>query len=105
MTALYFDVGDRVAVTNAPSKGGESFADDDGVHFDPDAVTCIVTDPQGTATTYTYGTDSNLTRLSLGVYRCEFDVDAAGGWRWSLRGELGNGENRGSSSGSFTARA
>jgi hypothetical protein len=105
MSGTYFDVGDRVAVTNSVGVGGTPFRDDEGVNFDPEIVQCVVTDARGTVVTYAYGTDNNLTRLSLGVYRCEFDVDLAGGWRWVLRGEQQTGANRGSTSGTFTVRA
>lgn len=46
----------------------------------PTAVTAEVYDGDGTATTYTYGTDAELTRPSTGVYRLELELDPAGEW-------------------------
>lgn len=53
---------------------------------DTDATTlaCLVMDPAGSSTTYTYGTDANVTRESAGDYICDVTPDQSGRWlyRW-----------------------
>lgn len=48
-----------------------TFTAENGVQADPASVSCVVTDPAGTATTYTYGGSAPgnlITRASLGTY-------------------------------------
>jgi hypothetical protein len=59
------------------------FKDEDGVLFDPDDVNFEVTDPDGDVTTYVYGTDPEVTKVSTGVYRYEQEWTVAE--RWSVR--------------------
>ena len=44
------------------------FYDGNGNLFDPDTITCTVTNPSGTATVYTFGTSYELSRISTGYY-------------------------------------
>jgi hypothetical protein len=64
-----------------------TFADSDGAALDPDVVTFRYRSPSGaTDTTYTYGDDDELTRVSTGNYMATFSVgEEAGRWhyRWS----------------------
>lgn len=64
-----------------------TFADTDGNAIDPDTVTFRFMSPtKATDTTYTYGTDQNITRVSAGNYRATFTVgEEVGRWyyRWS----------------------
>jgi hypothetical protein len=53
--------------------------------LDPDDVTCAVTGPEGT-TTFTYGVDPELTRLSQGKYRCDINLAVDGTYRWTWTG-------------------
>lgn len=56
----------------------------DGDPVDPGTVTGTVKDPDGTTTVYTYGSDSELTRSSAGVYRLLIPADIDGLWRVRL---------------------
>lgn len=49
-----------------------------GALADPTAVTVKVKVPAGTITTYTYGVDSNLTRISVGVYHFLLTLSTTG---------------------------
>lgn len=61
-----------------------TFLNDSDAAYDPTTVTCTVTAPNSDDTTYAYGTDSELTKTSTGVYQLLFDADAGGDWyvRW-----------------------
>lgn len=50
--------------------------------LDPTTVAVVVEAPDGTNTTYTYGTDANVVRISTGLHAAEVEIDAAGLWRW-----------------------
>ena len=45
-----------------------STVDDDGDAADPSSLVVVETVPDGTATTYTYGVDSEIVKSSTGVY-------------------------------------
>lgn len=68
---------------NSPVSLPVSFKDASGNDYDPTTVVLKTLDPWGTLATYTYGTDSNLTRTSAGHYACAVTPDQAG--RWSYR--------------------
>lgn len=53
---------------------------------DPTTVVAKVRNPAGTITTYTYGVDAALTRLSSGEYRLLFTVDRQGTWEVRFAG-------------------
>lgn len=52
---------------------------------DPTTVTFIVDPPTEPPTTYVYGTDPEVTKLSTGRYQVKFVVPVGGTWR--VRGE------------------
>ena len=54
----------------------------DGTPVDPTIVTFEVTEPDGTKTTYTYGTDPEVVRLGTGLYYAEPMFDAPGDWEF-----------------------
>ena len=90
-----YQVGDLVRVS-------ASFTDASGNAVDPDTVYCDITAPDGTKTTYTYGTDAEVVRDSAGNYHLDVDVTAAGRWCYAWRSR-GTGQAAGS--GSFHAVA
>lgn len=55
---------------------------------DPTTVTCTSLKPDGTETTYTYGTDSELTKSSTGNYMLTITASQPGQWgyRWLTTG-------------------
>ena len=54
--------------------------------LDPTTVTCSVRAPGGTVTTYTFGLDDELTRLSEGKYRLTFPLTPVGTHKWTWTG-------------------
>lgn len=79
---MTFDIGDLVTLTCAFTVSGTA--------TNPTAVTCKVKKPGVSATTYTYGTDSELTRPSTGNYELALSVDYdstyVGEWYYQWRG-------------------
>lgn len=71
------DVGDlkTIAIT---------FRDEDGTPTDPTTVMLVLTDPVGTATTFTFGVDAGLIKDSTGVYHMDYTPTIAGRFlvRW-----------------------
>jgi hypothetical protein len=68
-----YDVGDVVRCTG-------TFTDADGNVVDPTAVTFKFEDPSGNETSYVYGTDPEVVRVSQGVYRVDVTIDESGIW-------------------------
>jgi len=64
----------------------QPFYDESHTLFDPATVKCMVQKPDGSETTYTYGSSANLTKTSTGWYKCTFDADAHGMWYVSWMG-------------------
>ena len=60
----------------------ETFTDPDtNLPVDPGTVLFKVKNPStGTVTTYTYGTDVGVVRISTGVYRLKFTPAVSGTW-------------------------
>ena len=50
--------------------------------IDPDVVSARLKSPSGVVTTYTYGEDSEMRRISTGLYSLVVAPDAAGAWQW-----------------------
>ena len=76
----------------------------DGIaRFDPSVLTFKFMNPAGSVTTYVYGTDDNVSRLSLGRFACDAPVSTAG--RWSYRIESTTAGYDGDNDGSFTVVA
>src|SRR4051794_15649354 len=69
-----------------------------GVLTDPTTLTATVKDPSGTVTTYIYGTDSALVKISTGTFHLDVDATAAGTWNVRLA-STGNG--KGAEQGAF----
>lgn len=69
-----------------------TFRDSTDALFDPTTVTCTITSPSGTATVYTYGSSSNLTKTSTGIYVCTYDANAYGTWYEKWYGADANGK-------------
>lgn len=58
----------------------------DGVVTDPTTVTAIISEPDGTETTYVYGTDAELVKDSTGVYHVDISAMTAGRWVYRFEG-------------------
>jgi hypothetical protein len=54
----------------------------------PGTVQCIVRDPDGGETPYTYQTDANLVREAEGAYRCRFKLDKPRSWWAKWKGDV-----------------
>lgn len=67
-----------------------AFTDDANVPADPTTVICIIVEPDGTKTTYTYGTGDEVVRDGVGEYHLDLLIDAAGSWpyRWAGTGAV-----------------
>lgn len=86
------DIGDLVRISTTFSVAG--------VATDPTAVSLTVTDPSGTATTYTYA-GAQVVKTAAGAYRYDLSVAAAGvyTYRW-----VGTGVAEGADSGQFMVK-
>lgn len=73
------DTSDIFQVGDSPRLKG-TFTDAAGAVVDPATVTFKIKNPYGTITTYVYGTDAQLVKLSTGIYYVDFDVTIAGTW-------------------------
>jgi len=73
MSSIY--VGETMEAQALYKEGGATL-------IDPGTLVVTVTAPNGVAVNYTYGTDSQVTRLSLGTYLCRVAATAAGGYKF-----------------------
>lgn len=87
-----WDIGDAVRLTNTFLQGDTP--------TDPATVSLTVTDPSGTATTYTYGA-AQITKDSTGVYHKDVSVNAAGEWQYRF---FGTGAVEAAAQGRFAVR-
>ena len=73
-----YDIGDLVILKNG------TFLDAEGIAVDPPLINVKVQDPAALDVIYTYGVDSNVEKLAVGVYRCTIKPVIAGIWfyRW-----------------------
>lgn len=92
VTVNSYDLGDLVRVTAA-------FTNTAGTAIDPAAVFFQAKDPNGTLTEYTYGTDVELVRDSLGNYHADVAAAAAGTWHYRF---YSTGSGQAAETGSFT---
>lgn len=76
-TVFYESASELAKLTNTFSVSGTP--------TDPTAISLIVTDPEGTATTYTFAL-TEITRLSTGVYTKSITCDKAGEWTYEWVG-------------------
>jgi hypothetical protein len=53
---------------------------------DPSSVTCIVRTPAGVQTTYTYGVDAALSKVSVGLYQVVIHLQERGTYKWKWTG-------------------
>jgi hypothetical protein len=53
---------------------------------DPSSVTVVVRTPAGVLTTYTYGVDAALSKVSAGVYQVLITLSEVGTWKWKWTG-------------------
>ena len=94
MTTDVHDTGDQVRITT-------TFANSSGVDTDPTGVTFSLKTPDGIVTMYVYGTNSELAKVSTGVYYVDVTPTISGRhiFRWAATGDLVTAE-----SGEFYAR-
>ena len=73
---------------NSPVRIAANFQDDTRVDIDPDTVTVKVRSPQGTTTSYAYGTDDEVIKASTGDYYIDYTPSESGEWwyRWEATG-------------------
>lgn len=79
MTISVFQVGDKVRLA-------AEFTDIDEADSDPGGVLCKVREPDGSVTTYTYGTDAALIKDSTGNYHLDFLTTQSGRHRYGFYG-------------------
>jgi len=53
-----------------------------GTAIDPTAILCKYSNPAGTVTTLTYGTDVELVRSATGIYYVDIDASSPGRWNY-----------------------
>ena len=66
------------------------YQDYSGTYLNPDSVSLLVTNPNGTTSTYVYGTDDEIERSATGIYNGDIYVSELSG-RWFWRWEASNG--------------
>lgn len=73
---------------NSPIRLTVNLGDAAGNDIDPTTVVFKTIDPAGGEESYTYGTDSELTRINTGDYAADITPDSAGRWlfRWETTG-------------------
>jgi hypothetical protein len=69
-----------------------AFTDANGAPADPATVVFKTYSPWGIISTYTYGTDDNVSKVSTGNYAASFIADHSGRWRtrWEGTDAIGN---------------
>lgn len=67
-----------------------TFKNDDGDETDPSTIVFKIKSPNEDTDSYTYGTDSEVVRVSTGVYSYQQVVSTVGEWfyRWSGDGAV-----------------
>lgn len=79
-------VGALAELTSVARDHDGDLTDPDTIEIDVFPPSAILTgDTPDEPTTYVYGTDAELTRVEIGVYRLAFTPDEAGGWRYRWR--------------------
>jgi hypothetical protein len=92
-----FQVGDKVVITSTFTDPAASDA-----LVDPSVVTYKVKNPNGSTSTYTYGTDSEAAKTSTGIYTLKINITMAGVWKWR---SYCTGNFQGAAQGSFEVEA
>jgi hypothetical protein len=64
------------------------FEDSSGSLVDPDTIKFLTYSPSGAKATYTFGTDSEVAKVSTGIFAADIEPDEAGRWhyRWKTTG-------------------
>lgn len=70
-----YDYGDLVLFTG-------DFTDADGDYQDPDNVYFQIKTPSGVTTSYHFGEDEEVNKISTGRYSIELSVNASGYWKY-----------------------
>lgn len=78
MTTTY-DYGDQVRVTC-------TFTDLNGSAADPTGITFKWKTPEGTASSYVYGTDAELVKSATGIYYVDLPLNVEGVWHYRFEG-------------------
>jgi len=83
-----WDIGD-VCQTTVQFKVG-------GVLTDPTTIQFRQKTPAGVATTYTYGSDTEIVRDGVGIYHFDISLSASGDWkyRWASTGTAAGATER-----------
>ena len=92
-----FQVGDKAIVTATFTDPANSNA-----KVDPTVVAFKVQNPNGSTSTFTYGTDSEVDNTSTGIYTLEINITMAGTWKWR---SYSTGNYQGAAQGSFEVEA
>lgn len=74
-----YDVGDKIRLTH-------TFTNLAGVVTDPTAVTFKMKKPDGTTTTYVYGTDAELVKSATGIYYVDWTFTMADSHKYRFAG-------------------
>lgn len=83
-----------VSIPRTPPPGYPSGTS--ATYVDPGAITIGVQPPVSAAYVLTYGTDSTIVRMNLGVYQVTIPIGLADVGRWLLRWHsTANGQNQG----------
>lgn len=79
MSISVFQIGDVARLSAAFTDANAAAADPGGVQFK-------IREPDGTVTTYVYGTDAQLVKDSTGNYHVDWLIDQAGRHRYRFAG-------------------
>lgn len=71
-----YDVGETVTITGTFTEAGEL--------GDPSTVRFIYKNPANESTTLIYGTDTQITKVSKGVYSMDLHLDTPGFWHYRV---------------------
>lgn len=85
MPRVIFDYGEVVRARNTytdPTSGAVT---------DPLTVQVEIRAPSGAVTTYVYGTDAQLTKVSVGVYQVLISMAQTGTYKWRWTAGTANG--------------
>jgi hypothetical protein len=85
MSIASYDLGDRARLGNHSSNASTgAITDVNGDAVDPTDITMVVTEPDGTATTYTFNGTPPLSKENTGRYYVDVTLDQAGLWSYRL---------------------
>jgi hypothetical protein len=73
---------------NGPVRIAANFQDESRADVDPTTVALKLMSPNGTTTTFTYGTDAELVKANTGDYYVDYSPNMSGRWwfRWETTG-------------------